>query len=230
MERHFEEVEQELTRRLLTMGGMVEEMIRLGASAFSHGRGDSLAEVYRRETEVNRIHLEIDERVLVLIARYQPAASDLRFAMAASRMNADLERIGDQAVNVAQNVDAILSLDRVNRVILEVPKMADLAASMVKDALDSFARRDVDLARVVIARDDEEDRLKRGTLFELVKLMQADPASVPGGVALLLLSRNFEKIGDHATNIAEEVIFMVQGSDIRHPNLPALTDVADEWG
>jgi phosphate transport system protein len=222
MERHFEEVEKELVKRILTMGGLVEEMMRNGMAALGEGRVNRLPGVYRQETEVNRLHLEIDERILLLIARFQPAASDLRFAMAASRMNADLERVGDQAVNIAQNVEAMLSLRREDRILLDAPQMADLAAGMLKDSLDSFSRRDIELARSVIGRDDEEDRLKRSILYELVSLMQADGSNVPGGVSLLLLARNLEKIGDHATNIAEEVIFMVQGKDIRHPGLPGV--------
>ncbi len=224
MERHMEEVQADLVRRLLTMGGRAEEMIRLGSGALVGGQAGRLAEVFRLEEEVNRLHLEVDERVLSFFARYQPAASDLRFAIAASRMNADLERIGDQAVNVAQNAGAMLALPAAERLLLEVPRMADLAIAMLRDALDAFARRDVTLARSVIQRDDEEDRLKRESLLELVKLMQADGAHVPGGIALLLIARNLERIGDHATNIAEEVIFMVQGRDIRHPNLPASED------
>jgi len=217
MERHVEELEAELIRRLLAMGGLVEEMIRLGVAALVEGRADRLPEVHRREEEVNRMHLEVDERVLSLIARFQPAASDLRFVMAASRMNADLERVGDQAVNIAENTEAMLILPREERLLLDVPRMGELAIAMLRDALDAFARRDAALAETVIRRDDEEDRLKKESLYELVRLMQADVSNVAGGVALLLIARNLERIGDHATNIAEEVIFMVQGRDIRHP-------------
>ncbi len=220
MERHFEEIESELVRRLLSMGGITEEMIRTAAAALIESKAGKLAEIMRLEQEVNRLHLEIDERILTLIVRYQPAASDLRFVMACSRMNSDIERIGDQTVNVSQNTEALLALPEPERFLLDVPRMADIAIAMLRDALDAFARRDVTLAQRVIGRDDEEDRLKKESLYELAKLMQADVSSVPGGIALLLISRNLEKIGDHATNIAEEVIFMVQGRDIRHPTLP----------
>ncbi|MEK7477610.1 MAG: phosphate signaling complex protein PhoU [Candidatus Coatesbacteria bacterium] len=221
MERHVEEIEAELVRRLLAMGGLVEEMIRVGVAALVEGRSDRLPEIHRSEEQVNGLHLEVDERILSLIARFQPAASDLRFVMAASRMNADLERVGDQAVNVAQNTQAMLALAPGDRLLLDVPRMAELAIAMLRDALDAFARRDAALADTVIRRDDEEDRLKKESLYELVRLMQADVSNVPGGVALLLIARNLERIGDHATNIAEEVIFMVQGRDIRHPGQTA---------
>ena len=154
---------------------------------------------------------------MTLIARFQPAASDLRFIMAVIRVNADLERVGDQAVNIAQNTQALLSLPEGNRMLLDIPLMASLASGMLKDALDAFTRGDSKLALTVSVRDDAEDELKRESFYEVARLMQANSANIPAGMALLLISRNMEKIADHANNIAKEVIFMESGKDVRHP-------------
>ena len=216
---HYEEAEQDLRSRVLAMGGMVEEMMRTAVDALLRGDAGPLAEVHRREVEVNGMHREVDEKCMTLIARFQPAASDLRFVMAVIRVNADLERVGDQAVNIAQNTQALLGLPEGGRMLLDIPLMASLAAGMLKDALDAFTRGDSKLALTVSVRDDAEDELKRESFYEVARLMQANPSNIPAGMALLLISRNMEKIADHANNIAKEVIFMESGMDIRHPGI-----------
>lgn len=216
--RHYEEAEQELRSRVLAMGGIVEEMMRTAVGALLSGDPKTLEDVHRREIEVNGFHREVDEKCMTLIARYQPAASDLRFIMAVIRVNADLERIGDQSVNIAQNTQALLGLPAGGRMLLDIPLMASLASGMLKDALDAFTRGDSALALTVSVRDDAEDELKRESFYEIARIMQADVKNVPAGMALLLIARNMEKIADHANNIAKEVIFMESGTDVRHPD------------
>jgi len=225
MKRHFEEVEEELKYRLLHMGSLVEEMIHLAVMGLLERRGGPLEKVFKNEQEVNQLHIEIDDRCLKLLALFQPAATDLRFIMGAIKINSDLERIGDQAVNISQTTEVLLRYPQLEKKLFDIPRMAELAQRMVKDSLDAYVKRDVDLARSVVARDEEEDRLKSEAFNELLQLMQADSSAVNRALSLILISRNLERIADHATNIAEDVIFMVLGKDIRHhseEDLPCL--------
>jgi phosphate transport system protein len=217
MKRHFEEVEEELKQRLLHMGGLAEEMIHLAMQALVERNEAPLKRLNENESQVNQLHIEIDDRCLKLIALHQPAAADLRFIMAAIKINSDLERIADQAVNVSENTGFLLKQPPLKRKLLDIPRMADLAKGMLKDSLDAFVNRNVDLARAVVARDDEEDQLKSSAFHELMTLMQSDGSTIQRALCLILISRNLERIADHATNVAEDVIFMVQGKDIRHP-------------
>jgi len=216
MKRHFEEVEEELRYRLLHMGGLAEEMIHLAVTALINRNPALLEQVHAREEEVNDLHIEVDDRCLKILALYQPAAIDLRFVMGAIKINSDLERIGDQAVNIAQTTTVLLRYPQLQRKLLDIPRMAELAKKMLKDSLDSYVKRDVDLARSVVERDAEEDKLKSEAFNELLQLMQNDSSSVNRALSLILISRNLERIADHTTNIAEDVIFMVLGKDIRH--------------
>jgi phosphate transport system protein len=206
----------DVRNRLLYMGGLAEEMVRLSMEVLSGRTREPLDGIWAREKEVNGLHLEIDEKCLTLIALHQPAAVDLRGLIAAARMTSDLERIADQAVNVAQNGEILLDLPDLPLRLLDLPRMADVARSMTKDALDAFSRKDAVLARSVVRRDDEEDRLKSQAFRDLVQVMQSDSSTIQRALGLILVARNLERIADHATNIAEEVIFMVLGRDIRH--------------
>ncbi|MFH2034155.1 MAG: phosphate signaling complex protein PhoU, partial [Candidatus Margulisiibacteriota bacterium] len=147
---------------------------------------------------------------------HQPAATDLRFIIAAIKINSDLERIGDQAVNISQTTEILLDQPQLERKLLDIPRMAELAQSMLKDSLDAFVKKDVALAKTVLARDAEEDRLKSEGFNELMQLMQSDASTIQRALGLILISRNLERVADHATNIAEDVIFMALGQDIRH--------------
>lgn len=216
MHRHFEEVEEELKYRLLHMGSLTEEMIHLAITGLLDRKSEPLNLVHEREKEVNQLHIEIDDRCLKLIALFQPAAADLRFIMAASKINSDLERVGDQAVNISQTTAVLLRYPQLEKKLFDIPRMAELAKRMLKDSLDAYVKRDVDLAQSVVERDAEEDRLKSEAFNELLQLMQSDSSAVNRGLSLILISRNLERIADHATNIAEDVIFMVLGKDIRH--------------
>lgn len=225
VERHFDRDLDGLREALLRMGGLCEEMIHTAVKLVIE-RDESLLEgVKEREERVNRLHLEIDELCLNLLALHSPAARDLRLVAAALKVNADLERIGDQAVNVAETGSFLAKLPEMK--LGDVPRMAELAAAMLKDSLDAFAKKDVELAKSVIRRDDEEDRLKSQTFNELRSLMQSDASTIQRALDMILISRNLERIADHATNIAEDVIFMVLGQDIRHGVVP-VDEVVDE--
>lgn len=219
MKRHFEEVEDELKYRLLHMGTLVEEMIHIAITALLERNNDLLSKVSILEKEVNGLHIEVDDRCFKLLALYQPAAQDLRFIMAASKINSDLERIGDQAINISQTTAVLLRYPQLEKKLFDIPRMAELAKRMVKDSLDAFVKRDVELARSVVEKDSEEDRLKSEAFNELLQLMQSDSSAINRALSLILISRNLERIADHATNVAEDVIFMVLGKDIRHHSL-----------
>lgn len=216
MHRHFEEVEKELLNRLLYMGSLAEEMIHLAIEALLKRTESPLNKVSENEKAVNELHIEVDDRCFKLLALHQPAAADLRFIMAAIKINSDIERIADQAVNISENTSILLSQPPLQKKLLNIPRMADLAKSMLKDSLDSLIKKDVAMAKSVVNRDDEEDQLKGAAFADMIQLMQSDSSTIQRALGLILIARNLERIADHATNIAEDVIFMVLGKDIRH--------------
>ena len=167
------------------------------------------------ETQVNQLHLEIDEACLEIIALRQPAAKDLRFITAAMKINADLERIGDQAINIVQRAESLLSVPLL-KPLIDIPRMAAIAEEMLKESLDAFVNGDADLAYENILKDDSVDQLKDQVFRELLTYMMADPKTIPTAMDLILVSRHLERVADHATNICEDVIFMVKGKDVRH--------------
>jgi phosphate transport system protein len=216
MERHFDEDLRQLKERLLRMGAIAEEMIQKAVKALHERRDAFTAEVFDLETQVNQMHIEIDDRCLKLIALHQPMAVDLRLIAAAMKINNDLERIADQAVNVSQTCHYHLLKETPVPEVALLTRMSEISQKMLRDSLDAFARQDVELAKNVLAQDEEEDQLKARALTQLIERLKKDPERSSQYVDLILLSRNMERIGDHATNIAEDVIFMVQGKDIRH--------------
>jgi phosphate transport system protein len=171
--------------------------------------------VYQREEQVNHMQMEIDETCLTLIALHQPAAGDLRFILGAAKANAELERMADEAVNIVQRSEHLLKAPPLKPFEI-IPEMGIIARGMVRDSLHAFVNRNVDLAREVLLRDDRLDDLKDAISAELTTYMTSDPASVSRALDLLLISRYLERIGDHATNIAEIAIFVVEGRDVRH--------------
>jgi phosphate transport system protein len=215
MERHFDRDLQELKERILYMGSLCETMIHMAIKQLVDHRHDMGTEIARQEREVNNLHIEIDDRVIKMIALHQPAASDLRFLAATMKINSDLERIGDQAVNISETT-AYLVQEPPLKKLIDVPRMAQIASKMLKDALDSFVNRDENLARSVLVRDDSVDELKDQVFRELMTYMISDPTTIKRGLDLILISRNLERIGDHATNIAEDVVYVILGKDIRH--------------
>jgi phosphate transport system protein len=216
MERHhFETDLQALKNRLLGMGALVEERVHQAVVSLMERRQDLAERVAADDREVNDLQIEIDDRALKLLALQQPMASDLRLITSAMKINADLERIGDQAVNIAENVLKLLPHPPL-RAILNIARMAEIAEQMTRDSLDSFVRKDATLARSVLARDDEVDQLKDHVFRVLLTYMMADPGTIERALGLILISRNLERIADHATNIAEDVIFLVEAKDVRH--------------
>ena len=164
---------------------------------------------------VNQLHIEIDTRCFRLLALHQPMAADLRAILAAVKINTDLERVGDLAVNIAEAAQRYRMHAPVKKLI-DIPRMAEIAQSMLRDALDAFVRRDIALAQAVLNADDQLDALKTQVFRELLTYMLQDPATIEPALDLILVSRHLERIGDHATNVAEDVIFMVSARDVRH--------------
>lgn len=220
MERqHFEDELQALKQRLLHMGALVEERVHDAVLALMERRLDRAERIAGADREVNDLQIEIDDRCLKLLALQQPMATDLRLITAAMKINSELERIGDQAVNIAQNVAALLRYPPVKPQI-DIARMAEITQQMTRDSLDAFVGRDPALARDVLKRDDQVDSLKDHVFRVLLTYMMADPGTIERCLALILISRNLERIADHATNIAEDVVFLVEARDIRHRNLP----------
>lgn len=218
MERHFHEELNELRKKILEMAATVEDMIDIAVKALVDRNEEILKEVFEKENEVNRKNIEVDDKCLKLLALYQPAAADLRLVTSAIKINSELERIGDQAVNVSQNTAKLLLYPPITGFII-IPEMADIVRQMVNWSIDAFINKDVELARKVLMRDDEVDVLKKESLKKIISLISKCDSQTEGFIDLLLISRNLEKIADHSTNISEDVIFMVQGKDIRHHNI-----------
>jgi phosphate transport system protein len=214
MERHFHQELQTLRERILVMGGLAETMIHKGIRALAN-RDEALVEaVLAHEEEMDLFCIEIDDRCFTLLALRQPMASDLRFLVAAIKINSDLERIGDQAVSIALRARSLLAQPEL-KPLIDIPRMANLSQDMVRKSLDAFVHRDPDLARGVIEGDDQVDMLRDQIFRELLTYMMGDPSTIPRALDLIFISRNLERIADHATNIAEDVIYIVRGEDVR---------------
>jgi phosphate transport system protein len=213
--RHFDDELQQLQERLLAMGGIVEERVRLAVGALVDRDAGAIRRVIDGDRPVNDLHLEIDGRAFTLLALHQPMASDLRAIVAAIKINTDLERVGDLAVNIAQAAERYLTHPPV-KPLIDIPRMAGIAQLMLHDALDAFVRRDTVLAQRVLDRDDELDALKMQVFRELLTYMLQDAGTIEPSLDLILISRHLERVGDHATNVAEDVIFIVSARDVRH--------------
>jgi phosphate transport system protein len=213
--RHFQEELESLQGRLLEMGGLAEERVRAAVQGLAARDPAAIDKVLRGDEPVNRLHIEVDERCFRLLALYQPMATDLRAIVAAVKINTDLERVGDLAVNIAEAAQRYVGHAPVKKLI-DIPKMGEIAQSMLRDSLDAYVKRDTALAHQVLNEDDELDGLKTQVFRELLTYMLQDPSTVEPSLDLILVSRHLERIGDHATNIAEDVIFMVSALDVRH--------------
>ena len=213
--RHFEEELEMLQQRLLSMGGLAED--RMGDSVRAIAERDPVLveRILVGDEPINALHIEIDDRCFKLLALRQPMAADLRAIVAAVKINTDLERVGDLAVNIAEAAKRYLQHAPV-KPLIDIPRMGDLAQRMLRDALDAFVRRDMQLAEAVLAADDTLDTLKTQIFRDLLTFMLSEPSTIEPSLDLILISRHLERIGDHATNIAEDVIFMVSARDVRH--------------
>jgi phosphate transport system protein len=215
MQRHFHEELDALKQTLLAMGGLVEDQIRRVMTALLERNGELAQEVIDRDRQVNAYDVEVDEKCVELLALHQPTAGDLRFITTAMKIVTDLERIGDQAVNIAQRA-LELNQEPQLKPYIDLPRMADLSQRMVKESLDAFVARDTELARRVCAEDAEVDALKEQIFRELLTFMMGDARTIPRAIRLILISRFLERVADHATNIAEMVIYMVESKMVRH--------------
>jgi len=212
---HYEEELRQLQTRILEMGGFIEKQIASALTALVE-RDDDLARVtIDRDHTVNRMDVDIDDLCIRLLALHQPTARDLRLITTGLKITTDMERIGDMAVNVCERAIE-LNREPTLKPFIDIPRMAEVAQQMLRESLDAFVRQDSDLALKVCRDDDIIDELNGQLFRELLSYMMEDPKTVSRSIRLLFISKYFERIADHATNIAEMVIFMVKGKSIRH--------------
>jgi len=213
--RHFVEELEQLKTKLLEMSSLVEAAIQRSILAVTQKDRGAAQEVFKNEARINTIELEIDEFAINLLALQQPMAADLRLIVAALKINTDLERMGDLSVSIAERAMSLME-EPVIKPMIDIPHIAGLVQSMVRKALDAFVMRDSDLARSVLASDDAVDSLRTACYHELVSFMERDPQNIKPALDLLAVTRNLERLADHSTNIAEDVLFLVKGIDVRH--------------
>lgn len=213
--RHFAQELEDVNQALLQMGGLVESSIHCSVQALEE-RDERLANrIIEDEPRINKMEMEIDSRVTRLLALQQPVAKDLRFLTSVLKINGDLERMGDLAVHIARRTLSMIQRPAV-KPLVEIPKMAALAEDMLHKSLDAFVKQDAELAESVLPADEEVDALRDQVFAELIHVMQTEPANVPSALDLMFVARHLERTADHSTNIAEDVIFLVRGEDVRH--------------
>ena len=204
----------------LEMGGLVEAMVRDAMGAVATGDMALVDQVQEREKEVNRLEVEIDERIVLLIARNQPTAVDLRLLLSMAKMLTDLERCGDEAEKIAKNARRLYDTGTPRyQPVIELDHMTSHVIGMVRDSLDAFARADAVAAAVVVRKDKEVDREWKGALRHISTYMIEDPRTISTSIELVFIARALERIGDHAKNVAERIIYLVHGDDIRHTGI-----------
>jgi phosphate transport system protein len=213
--RHFAVELEELNQALLGMGALVESSIHCSVQALVNRDERMARRVIEDEIRINQMELDIDARVTRLLALNQPVAGDLRLLIIALKINTDLERMGDLAVNIAERAISLAKVPLV-KPLIDTPRMASLVEDMLHSSLDAFVKRDAALAEKVLPADDEVDSIRDNIYSELLEVMQNNPSVVPSAIHLMFVARNLERIADHTTNIAEDVIFLVRGIDIRH--------------
>ena len=214
-ETHFQKELKELKENLLRMSALVEEALRNSVQSLVKRDSDLARKTFEFEDRINKMEIALDDMCLKLLALRQPMAADLRFITSAMKITTDLERMGDQAVNISERAISLNQEPQIKPYI-DIPRMAEIAQSMVKDVLDAFVNRDPKLARSVCARDDVVDGLNDQVVRELLTYMVSDSKTITRSVHLMIVARCLERIADHATNIAEDVIFMVDALVIKH--------------
>jgi phosphate transport system protein len=215
VERHFDQELQDLKDSLLTMGGRAEAVIQKSVESLKRRDPKLADEVITDDRVIDRIEIEIDEGCVSLLALRQPMAVDLRFITGVLKISNDLERVGDHAVNIA-GCSKRLALEPPLKPLVDIPRMADLASGMLREALDAFVRHDAAAARSIGSRDDEVDNLNQQLFRELVSYMIEDPHTITRAMELILVARNLERVADLATNVAEEVVFITEARIIKH--------------
>ena len=222
MRTRFQQALDELRQRLLLMGGMAEQAVDRACLAYTERDLTRCHMVLEGETQINAAEREIDELAFDLLAMQQPMAVDLRFIMAVIKINSDLERVGDQAVNITERVMDLVEMPA-EELPVDIPRMATAVGAMVRRALESFIEGKAELAMAVLEMDNVIDRMRDEAFIMLVKTMNERPQATRQALDALLVTRNLERVADHATNIAEDVIFWVRGADVRHNAIPETT-------
>jgi phosphate transport system protein len=215
MQRHFEQELDSLKTNLIKMGSIAEESVRLSIKALLNKDNSLALRVIDNEERINSLEIEIDNAIVDILALQQPVAIDLRLILAAQKINNDLERIGDHAVNIAESVESILKAKE-ELELISLPKMAELAEKMLRNSLDSFIHNDPKLSMAVLKDDDTIDDLNRDVFRRVVDRMKDNQRTIETGMGLIRISRNLERIADLSTNIAEEVIFIAQARIVKH--------------
>ncbi len=223
MHRHFEIELKNLKDQILRMGGDVESAVKFATQSLVERKPDLLKQVNELENRINQEHKQVDEACVQLLARQSPLAADLRFVIAILKISTDLERMGDQAVNIAYNTKEYLAKQSLGPIPLVV-SMADEVQKMIRSSLDAFVNQDKVLAKKVLGQDDLVDENKDQVFQDLIAHIQEHPTDARQALNLILIARNLERLGDHATNIAEDVIFAVTGHDVRHGGDPREND------
>ena len=216
MERHVDQELKELNKDILRMGALAEESIYKSVEALKNRDKEMARSVIDNDANIDKLELAVDEKCIDLMARYQPMAKDLRFITTGMKINSELERIADIAVDIAQRILEIVDKPLL-KPLVDIPKLAAVAQSMVKMSIDAFVKGDIALAKKVLSSDSEADQLRNEIQKELIEdYMVKDGSTAPRAVQLLLIARFLERICDHTTNIAEDVIYMVQAEVVRH--------------
>lgn len=213
--RHFHDELDVLQKRLMEMAGIVEHLVARATQAVMDRDGTAAQSIVRDDNRVDELEVEVDERVMELLALHQPMASDLRQVIATNKVANDLERVGDHAVNIAKAARRLVETAPLPE-LRELPEMAQITREMLADALAAFVSRNAGTARMVCVTDDKVDSLRRSLFRILVTHMLEDPKRIGGALELLLISQNLERIADLSTNIAEDVVFLVEGRTIKH--------------
>lgn len=216
MERHFDEELKELHKEILKMAVLTQEAIYKSIEALKNREKKEAQAVIDDDDRIDQLELAIDEKCIDLIARYQPMAGDLRFVTTGMKINAELERIADLAVDISQRVLELADKPLL-KPLIDIPKLSVVAQNMVRDAIDAFVKKDIALAQKVVLSDSEADNLRNLVQDELINgYMAKDPTTASRAVPLLLIARHLERICDHATNVAEDIIYMVEGKVVKH--------------
>ena len=213
--RHFEQELEQLKGKLLEMSALVEAAVQRSVAAVTQKDRSAAEQVFRDEARINELEMEVDEFAINLLATQQPLAADLRLVVVALKINTDLERMGDLSVQIAERAVSLLSEPMIKPMV-DIRHMSSLVESMVRKSLDAFVAHDPDLARSVLASDDAVDSLRTASYHELVSFMEKDPHHIPQALDLIGITRSLERIADHSTNVAEDVLFLVKGVDVRH--------------
>lgn len=215
MSKHLERDMENLKKDVLAMGGMVEEAVRRAIVALHERRGEVAADVIQGDDRIDQWEVHVEEECLKILALHRPVAADLRFIAAVLKINNDLERMGDLAVNIAERAAFLASAPPV-RMAHQLKIMTDVAMRMVRESLDAFVQRDAQAARRICLEDQEVDRCHREIIMDLRHMMMSNPDTIERATHLFSVSQHLERIADHATNIAEDVVYMVDGEIIRH--------------